>query len=85
MPVSLAKPRCKPPYVVLRVVQVCDLKCMFLEDRKFDSEKAMQMWWEMMRWRKEFGADTVLEDFEFDELDDVLQYYPQGYHGIDRE
>jgi hypothetical protein len=30
-------------------------------------------------------ADSFCQDFEFDELDDVLQYYPQGYHGVDRE
>ncbi|KAG6874022.1 hypothetical protein C0995_007979 [Termitomyces sp. Mi166 len=57
----------------------------FLRARKFDVAKAKEMLIAAEKWRKENGVDTILEDFEFTEREEVNKYYPQYYHKMDKD
>ncbi|CAM6109709.1 unnamed protein product [Calypogeia fissa] len=57
----------------------------FLRARKYDKQKAKEMWENTLAWRREFGADTIEEDYDYKELEAVKSFYPQGHHGLDKE
>ncbi|BAO40875.1 SEC14 cytosolic factor [Kluyveromyces marxianus] len=57
----------------------------FLRARKFDVEAAKVMYENCEKWRKEFGVDTIFEDFHYEEKPLVAKYYPQYYHKIDKD
>ena len=51
----------------------------FLKARQWDEEKALTMYMNTLRWRKEFGTDKIFKTFSFPEKKEVLKIFPQYY------
>jgi hypothetical protein len=57
----------------------------FLRARKFDLEKAKAMFINNEEWRKSFGVEDIVKNFDFKEKAEVDKYYPRFYHKTDKE
>jgi len=57
----------------------------FLRARKFNVDKAKEMLLNCEQWRKDFGVDDLVENFDFKEKEQVDKYYPQYYHKMDKD
>ena len=57
----------------------------YLRARKHDIGRAKEMVLKTLKWRAEVGADTVFEDFDFQEKEKFHQHYPEGFYNVDRE
>lgn len=57
----------------------------FLRARKFDIPKAKAMLISNEEWRKEFGVEDIIKNFDFKEKLEVNKYYPQYYHKTDKD
>lgn len=57
----------------------------FLRARKFDVQLAKEMFENCEKWRKDYGTDTILQDFHYDEKPLIAKFYPQYYHKTDKD
>ncbi|KAF5337001.1 hypothetical protein D9611_002918 [Ephemerocybe angulata] len=57
----------------------------FCRARKFDFEATKTMIVAAENWRKEFGVDDIVQNFDFKEKAEVDKYYPQFYHKVDKD
>ncbi|KAI4207979.1 MAG: hypothetical protein LQ346_000316 [Caloplaca aetnensis] len=57
----------------------------FLRARKFNVNLAKQMFVDCEKWRKEFGVDDLVRNFDYKEKPKVFEYYPQYYHKTDKD
>ncbi|WLF80751.1 cytosolic factor, phosphatidylinositol/phosphatidylcholine transfer protein [Lodderomyces elongisporus] len=57
----------------------------FLRARKFDLTLTKEMFINCEKWRKEFGTNTILKDFHYEEKPIVARMYPTYYHKTDKD
>lgn len=57
----------------------------FLRARKFDLVKSKEMLLAAEKWRKDFGVEDIVKNFDFKEKAEVNKYYPQYYHKMDKD
>jgi len=56
----------------------------FLRARKFDPVKSLKMFNDCEEWREKENVNTILNDFEFPERNQVQKIYPRFYHKTDK-
>jgi hypothetical protein len=56
----------------------------FLRARAFNIAKAKAMFEAMLEWRKDIGADTIKETFQFPEREAIKELYPHFHHKTDK-
>ncbi|KAF9050959.1 hypothetical protein BDZ89DRAFT_1056865 [Hymenopellis radicata] len=57
----------------------------FLRARKFDVALAKKMLYDCEEWRKSFGVDDIVKNFDFKERAELDRYYPAYYHKTDKD
>ena len=57
----------------------------FLRARKYDLEKATEMFTNYINWRKSENVDELCKTFTFSEAQKLAEIYPQFYHKTDKQ
>lgn len=57
----------------------------FLRARNFNHDKSKAMLQEYFKWRQGFGVDRIVEYEQYPMANQVKEFYPHGYHGVDRQ
>lgn len=59
-------------------------KCTLLRSSLILSGTEVTRFIDCEKWRKEFGVDELVRNFNYEEKPKVFEYYPQYYHKTDK-